>query len=133
MKGLVYRVAVGLAILHIAGGCCWHHAHGRENSAVPGAEKAASLPQPGAPCTPCGSRPSDGHEPAQPCAENSCDLVAGQRVQSGALASAWCPLAGAPVSADVAISRQATQRAGRIVVATRTPVRLHLLHQLLLI
>jgi hypothetical protein len=133
MQGFVHRVAIGLAILHIAGGCCWHHAHGRESSAVPAGERVAAPQQCGAACAPCCTRPGDGHQPPQPCAENSCDLVAGQRAPSGELASAWYLLARAPLGADAAISRQAARCIGPRLVGVCRPVRLHLLHQLLLI
>ena len=68
MHRFVHNVALSAVLLHIAGGCCWHHAH-----AEPSACREVAIPD----CGGCGHdhHASHEHDPAEPCEhhEHACD------------------------------------------------------------
>lgn len=136
-------VAVSVA-LHSVLGCCWHHAHETESATVEVARKPAETVRrccchrhhSEAETTAAETESQEhnsGERDSAPCGEK-CQYVAAARVQLDDLNSnwliAWLPLIDGPIVEPV-------HNPSRVHIDTTAadppPVRLHLLHQLLLI
>lgn len=130
LRKLFTNAMACLITLHAVLGCCWHHAHGDERAASGGIAVAAH-----AECDHC--HPGDDHaspEKPQKCRTECgsvCTFLPSQKIHFEAplmtVALDWVIVAEAvpPATtfATIAFSRQRSE----------PPLRLHLLHQLLLI
>jgi hypothetical protein len=125
MKPFLASLMAILLAAHAAFGCCWHHAHARESvAAAPG----------------CCSHHHDSDDHSQPpCnsqdqCEGTCQYVAPEKVRlDDAKSLIWMELEAPTVTFADRHIQNATRDGGYCPIDFLPPLRLHLLHQLLLI
>jgi hypothetical protein len=130
MQSLISSLMTAVLLVHALLGCCRHHAHACVIEAAQVSVACASH-EGHSHGAPEGSDQHDGHQ--HECGGNACVFVRAEGPQIAALAASW--------AIDPACTRQAGQfTAGLVRSTTRTDphefagsVRLHLLHQILLI
>jgi hypothetical protein len=129
MREFVSSLTAAVLFIHTVFGCCWHHAHGCEH------ETDAASTQ-GLPC--CdhqhdGDRSHD-HQPCSVHCTGGCNFVLPSKVRVAA--PQWIALDAFAMSHvspwNLALLPQVRAEWHRPLVAFPPPLRLHLLHQLLL-
>jgi len=140
MHGLLHKLALGLVLLHILGGCCYHHAHAatpdccREGHHDEADHHAPAHQEPahhgrGEPCC-----PTDGRAPEREgCDESQCVFVVPETGRAARLLGPLC--AEAALSAPPAVIPDGSPIAARSRPPStfgEPPGRLHLIFQVLL-
>lgn len=147
MRAVISITVAVVVALHTVLGCCWHHAHEAAAGVI---EREAASAEPVAKRS-CGHGHADeaksvAHDSAEhdasehdshgscpePC-DAKCDALALTRVQHDGVAAlsvfAWVATVAQPVRSTAVLDA----KAGRLDEQAPPPIRLHLLHQLLLI
>jgi hypothetical protein len=137
MHAAVSHCLAALMLIHSLLGCCWHHAQEEGDSS----RLASFLVDPSGNCQQHPSGHSDHHQPGHPCKHHDDGTCPGTWVYfSSGRPQVSKTLFFAPLDSVVALpamdnaDRQlhGCERAA-IAPASRTPMRLHLLNQILLI
>ena len=124
MKAFLTSLMAILLAAHSAFGCCWHHAHAYD----------------GLPNACCNHNDHDGLPDEPPCdvekeCEGTCQYVAAEKVRVDHLGDAgWAVFVVPNVTfAESTFSSLVRSRESFCPIDSGPPLRLHLLHQLLLI
>jgi len=129
MQAFIASLTAAMLFIHTVCGCCWHHAHAREQgSTVAQAAKCCHHHQ----------HDSDSQHRENPCkcnidCEGACTYVVPQKVQIEA--PQWVAidlLAVVPSLADRQVEAAASWEAASSLPDLVLPLRTHLLHQVLL-
>lgn len=134
MRAVFSSLVAASLLIHAAIGCCWHHAHDAECGNEACAEQTASTD--GGQHDDCDSSSGHGdhHAPCKGHCEGTCHYLSVQKTQVEVIAP-HLPLdfaAVIPATCDVHVAALVHAERSYESVA-EPPLRLHLLHQILLI
>lgn len=134
MHAVVSNLLAGLLLIHAMLGCCWHSAHTctrRDRDACPVVKKVC--------CHHCHHKQQSENPPA-PCkcrveCKGVCTYLPTERIQIDGtqLASSWQHLVVLPVMLEAPCASNSNWKPADGVLAWQPPLRLHLLHQIILI